>query len=136
MALTHLLDTSVFSQPIRDLPLGQVMERWSALNEESICISAVVHAELMQGLLARDSKKFWARYQSLLANQYPVLPFDRAVAETYSRLVFELQKVGQPKPMSDLMIAATARHHNLTIATLNIKDFSGIPGVKVEDWGA
>lgn len=136
MALTHLLDTSVYSQPIRDIPLEQVMERWSALNEQSICISAVVHAELMQGLLARESKKFWTRYHELLANQYPVLPFDSAVAETYSRLVVELQKVGQPKPIADLMIAATARHHNLTIATLNIKDFSGIPGLNIEDWGA
>lgn len=34
------------------------------------------------------------------------------------------------------MIAATARHHRLTLATLNLKDFSGIPGLAVEDWGA
>jgi predicted nucleic acid-binding protein len=135
MALTHLLDTSVYSQPIRDVPMESVMRRWSALNEESICISAVVHAELMQGLMARDSKKFWARYKALLAKQYTILPFDSAVAETYSRLVVELQKAGKPKPIADLMITATARHHHLTIATLNIKDFSGIPGVKVEYWG-
>lgn len=135
MALTHLLDTSVYSQPIRDVPVEHVMQRWSELGEESICISAMVHAELVQGLVARNSKKYWSRYQELLAGQYPVLPFDQAVAETYGRLVAELHKAGRPKPVVDLMIAATAHHHNLTIATLNIKDFSGIPGVKVENWG-
>jgi tRNA(fMet)-specific endonuclease VapC len=135
MALTHLLDTSIYSQPVRDTPMECVMNRWSALGEDAVCISALVHAEIWQGLVARDSNKFWSRYRELLEGHYPVLPFDERVAETHGRLVVELQKAGKPKPIADLMIAATARHHNLTIATLNLKDFSGIPGVRVEFWG-
>lgn len=135
MPLTHLLDTSVYSQPIRDVPLECVMQRWNELDENDIAISAVVHAEVLQGLIARDSKKFWSRYHALLASQYLVLPFDSAVAATYARVVVELQQVGKPKPIADLMIAATAVQHNLTLATLNIKAFSGIPGLKTEYWG-
>jgi predicted nucleic acid-binding protein len=134
MALTHLLDTSVYSQPVRNTPLERVMQRWSALGEDAVCIAALVHAELLQGLVARNSKSFWSRYEEMLAGQYAVLPFDRGVAETYARLVVELQQAGTPKPIADLMIAATAKHHNLTIATLNLKDFTGIPGVNVECW--
>jgi len=31
MAASHLLDTSVFSQPLRDRPLNHVLECWSQL---------------------------------------------------------------------------------------------------------
>ena len=135
MALTHLLDTSVYSQPIRDVPLELVMERWSRRPESSLCISAVVHAELLQGLMDRQSKKYWRRYQELLEGRYSILAFDATVAETYSRLVVELKQAGKPRPMADIMIAATARRHGLIIATLNVRDFEGLPGVAVENWG-
>ncbi len=135
MARTHLLDTSVYSQPIRDRPDKGVLERWSEHKEINLCVSAIVHAEILQGLLDRQSKKFWRRYRELLEGYYPVLAFDAAVAETYGRLAIELKRAGKPKPMADLMIAATARHHGLIVATLNARDFEGIPGVAVEDWG-
>jgi predicted nucleic acid-binding protein len=34
----------------------------------------------------------------------------------------------------DLLIAATAKQHDLVIATLNAKDFEDIPGLRVDDW--
>lgn len=135
MALTHLLDTSVYSQPIRDRPIERVLERWSEHKDSNLCISAIVHAEILQGLLDRQSKKYWRRYRELLERYYPVLAFDEAVADTYSRLAIELKRTGKSKPMADLMIAATARHHGLIVATLNARDFEGIPGVAVENWG-
>lgn len=135
MALTHLLDTSVYSQPIRDIPNSYVMDRWNELPDVSFCISSIVHAEVLQGLKDRESKKYWRRYQELLHGRYRVLPFDEAVAEHYSDLVIEQKRSGKPRPMADLIIAATARHHGLIVATLNIKDFSNIPGLTVENWG-
>ncbi len=32
------------------------------------------------------------------------------------------------------MIAATALQYGLILATLNTRDFAGIPGLAVEDW--
>lgn len=135
MALTHLLDTSVYSQPIRDNPQKQVMDRWSALSPRAVCISSVVHAEILLGLQDRQSQKCWRRYRELLQDTCPVLPFDSSVAEEYSRLAVELKRAGKPRPMADLMIAATASRHGLVVATLNARDFEGIPGLSVEDWG-
>jgi tRNA(fMet)-specific endonuclease VapC len=136
MALTHLLDTSVFSQPIRDTPNPYVMDRWSALPDVSLGISSIVHAEILQGLKDRDSKKYWRRYRELLKGRHQILSFDETVAEHYSDLLIEQKRAGKPKPMADLMIAATARSYGLIVATLNIKDFIGIPGLSVENWGA
>jgi len=72
----------------------------------------------------------------LLENQYPVLPFDDAVADTFSGLAVDLRRQGKPKPVLDLMIAATACRHGLILATLNARDFVGIPGLVIEDWGS
>ncbi len=38
------------------------------------------------------------------------------------------------RPVIDLCIAATAIRHNLILATLNSKDFSGIPDLRTESW--
>ena len=134
MPRSHLLDTSVFSQPIKDKPIPHVLDRWDALREDSICTSAVCLAEVLHGLRDRESPKYWRRYRELLENQYPVLSFD-AVADVFSNLSVLLRRQGKTRPTLDLMIAATACYHGLVLVTINILDFSGIPGLAIEDWG-
>ena len=134
MALTHLLDTSVFCQPIKDRPIPEVLDRWSELGEVVVCTSAICLAEVLQGLEQRQSEKYWRRFHELLEGQYPVLSVDGAVAAQFGKLASELRRAGQPKPALDLFIAATARQHELVVATLNAKHFADIPGLRVEDW--
>lgn len=134
MALSHLLDTSVLSQPIKDHPLPNVMNRWSDLHDDACCTSAICLAEILQGLRDRESAKYWRRYREILEKQYPVLPFDDTVADIFASLAVSLRRQGTPRPVLDLMIAATARKHELILATLNARDFAGIPGLVVEDW--
>jgi predicted nucleic acid-binding protein len=134
MPLSHLLDTSVFSQPIKDKPLSAVMDRWSQLGDSVFCTSAICLAETLQGLRQRDSLKYWRRYRELLENQYPILSFNASVADTFSILAADTRRQGKPKPVIDLMIAATAYCHGLILATLNAHDFVGIPDLTVEDW--
>jgi predicted nucleic acid-binding protein len=135
MALSHLLDTSVLSQPIKDRPVPSVIDHWSSRREESLCTSAICVAEILQGLHDRASAKYWRRYRELLENQYPVLPFDAAAAATFGELAAASRRQGKPRPVLDLMIAATACRHGLIVATLNARDFLGIPGLLVEEWG-
>lgn len=135
MPLSHLLDTSVLSQPIKDKPLPGVLDRWNDLREDALCTSAVCLAEVLQGLRDRESSKYWRRYRELLENQYPVLPFDASVADTFSILAADMHRQGKPRPTLDLMIAATACRHGLVLATLNTRDFIGIPGLVLEEWG-
>lgn len=41
---------------------------------------------------------------------------------------------GKPAPGMDLLIAATALVHNLTLVTHNVPDFANIPDLRVVDW--
>ncbi len=50
MTVTHLLDTSVFCQPIKPRPLASVIQRWEALGDGSLAISVLCQAEVLYGI--------------------------------------------------------------------------------------
>jgi predicted nucleic acid-binding protein len=49
----------------------------------------------------------------------------------FARLRGELRRQGQLIPDPDLLIAATALQHDLTIVTRNVRHFQRIPGLKL-----
>ena len=62
------------------------------------------------------------------------LPFDDACAEEYGALRATLAAAGRPIGPNDLLIAATALAHDLTLVTHNLREFSRVAGLKIEDW--
>ena len=134
MPRSHLLDTSVYSQPVRRAAHPVVAARWQALDSDAVVVSAVCEAEVLYGIKKRGSDRMRANYDSMLSGRYPILPVDAEVAATYADLRTECENLGVTVAPMDLLIAATAKTHNLTVATLNYSDFSRIPGLAVEDW--
>jgi tRNA(fMet)-specific endonuclease VapC len=134
MPRTHLLDTSVYSQPVRRTMHPTVAERWQALGNDSVAISAICEAEVLYGLKKRGSVQMRETYDSILHGRFPVLPVDADVAATYADLRVICESKGSTVQDMDLLIAATAKTHGLTVATLNASDFARIPGLAVEDW--
>jgi len=134
MPVSHLLDTPVYCQPLRKQPLESVVERWKSLGDGALCVSVLCEAELLQGLEAKGSDALWDRYRSLLEERLPILEVTLAVAQTYAALAGPLIRGGRPRPVMDLLIAATARTSGLVVATLNPRHFEEIEGLAVEDW--
>jgi predicted nucleic acid-binding protein len=134
MSASHLLDTSVYCQPLRKSPLPSVVARWKKLGDSSLCVSVLCEAEVLQGLHAKDSAELWDRYHSLLEGRLPVLDVTREVARVYAMWAGPLIRGGKSRPLVDLMIAATARCAGVVLATLNARHFLGIEGLAVEDW--
>jgi predicted nucleic acid-binding protein len=132
--ISHLLDTSVYCQPLRKKPVPSVVARWKALGDASLCVSVLCEAEVLQGLEARQSERLWKRYRALLDGRLPTLDVTTEVARTYASLAGGLIRSGNPRPVVDLLIAATARSSGLILATLNARHFRGIEGLAVEDW--
>jgi predicted nucleic acid-binding protein len=132
--ITHLLDTSVYSQPIKKFPLQTVIDRWYALGDDRLCTSLFCETEVLQGLEMKHSDTLWHAYRTILKDRLPLLPFDRCVAKAYAALQAEFMRKGKTRPIFDLFIASTARVHNLHVATCNYRDFQDIPGLSVEDW--
>jgi predicted nucleic acid-binding protein len=132
--LTHLLDTSVYSQRLRPAPHPEVINRWSRLGDQRLSISAICEAELLYGLEKRDSPRLWQEYRVALENKLTLLPIDLAVAQRFAELKAYQERKGKPRADFDLLIAATALRHNLILATGNINHFTGLPGLQVENW--
>lgn len=132
--ITHLLDTSVYSQPLKPVPQPGVVARWQALGDARLAISVITEAEVRYGLALKGSAKLEAAYERILHGRLPVLPVDEAVGAAFATLKATQQKLGKRVPDLDLLIAATAQVHHLIVATLNVRHFELIAGIQLEDW--
>ncbi len=134
MGLTHLLDTSVYSQPIKKKPIEAVMGHWEKTGDQNLCVSIFCETEILQGLEMRKSENLWSAYKTILQDSLPIIDFSIEASKVYARIQAECVKKGRTKPVFDLLIASTAIAGNLILATCNYKDFKDIQGLKVEDW--
>jgi hypothetical protein len=126
-----LLDTNVVSELRKPKPHGAVLAWVRELKESQIYLSAVTIGELQAGVertRAQDPRKA-AQIQSwidLLEGSYQILPMDSLCFREWARLM-------KQKPddlLEDVMIAATAKIHGLTVATRNERDFASL-GVQI-----
>jgi tRNA(fMet)-specific endonuclease VapC len=63
-----------------------------------------------------------------------VLDYPAGAAADYGYIRAALKARGTPIGPNDTLIAAHARHLGLTLVTNNIREFSRVPGLKVENW--
>ena len=95
-----------------------------------------VKAELAYGAArSHDPAGTMAKLAAFLA-PFASLPFDDSCADTYGRVRAQLERAGTPIGPNDLMIAAIAVTHNLTLVTHNTREFERIPGLSLTDWEA
>jgi predicted nucleic acid-binding protein len=62
------------------------------------------------------------------------LPFDDRCAGGAGLIRLDLERSGRPIGPNDLLIAATARAHDLVLVTANTREFARVPGLRVDDW--
>lgn len=131
-SLSYLLDTNILSDLVRN-PGGVVATRISRVGEDSVCTSIVVAAELRYGALKSTSTKLSERID-LILSALEILPLELPADREYAALRHHLRRQGTPIGPNDLLIAAHALAHNLTVVTGNVREFSRVPGLKVENW--
>jgi len=103
-----------------------------ALNEIALC--SVVKAELLYG--ARKSARVSSNLKLLEHFFSPLvsIPFDDTCAQHYGTIRALLERTGNTIGPNDMLIAATALAHDLTLVTHNVGEFLRVPGLRVEDW--
>ena len=97
-------------------------------------VSTITVGELYTwGFRAKASPK---RLQDLLGflKDVTILDVDETVAREFGALRAGLLDAGQPAPDLDLVNAATAIVHGLTLATHNTQDYANVPGLSLVDW--
>lgn len=97
-------------------------------------MSAVTFSELTAWAHKQDDPSVVAAKVKELIELVPVLPFDLAGAEIAGRIRGQQLRRGISFNPSDLMIAATALAHDLTLVTHNVRDFQRVPDLRLVDW--
>ena len=120
----YLLDTNVVSELRRARAHGAVVAWLRALPESDIHISAVTVGEIQSGVeITREQDPAKAAeietWLDQVAATFNVLPMDARIFRAWARLMHRRSD----DLIEDAMIAATARVHNLTVATRNVRDF-------------
>jgi len=130
-----LFDTDILSNLMSAKPSARLLDRLGATPAEQQATSAVTAGELIYGASRSPrSVHYREKLERVVWPRVRVLPFDRRAAEEYGRIRAELEKAGAPIPDADLMIAAIAASNGLTLVTGNVRHFSRIRGLKVENW--
>jgi len=97
-------------------------------------VPTIVVGELYAGAFRLDDPSPLLQKIERLIADFQVLPFDEACAERFGRVRGGLLRSGITVSTVDLMIAAVALVHDLTMVTHNTKDFAAVPGLRLEDW--
>ena len=132
MKPAYLLDTNVVSDLIRH-PHGVITKRISLEGEDNVCTSIIVASELRFGALKRSSEQL-TRQLDLVLSTIQVMPFEAPADSLYGKLRVYLEKRGTPIGPNDMLIAAQALALDCTLVTRNVREFSRVPELKVDDW--
>ena len=108
--------------------------RLQSYHPSELRLCSVVKAELLYG--ARKSRRVAENLEALrrFFEPFVSLPFDDRCSEQYGAIRAQLEALGTPIGPNDLIIAATARAHDLTLITHNVEEFSRVVGLPVQDW--
>jgi toxin FitB len=124
-----LLDTNVLSELRRPKPERKVLAFVAAQPLEILYVSSVTFAEIRFGIeLVSDATRRaelgdWLTHKVRPMFEQRVLAVTEDVMFKWRLLVEEGRKVGTTFSQPDLIIAATALHHGLTVVSRDARDF-------------
>jgi predicted nucleic acid-binding protein len=137
-----LLDTNVLSELRRPRPDRRVVAFVGAQPLASLYVSAVTLAEIRFGIeqvadpLRRAELHEWLQLKVRPMFEQRVLPISEDVMLKWRLLVEEGRKSGHTFSQPDLIIAATALHHGLTVVSRDTSEFERARAPVLDPWAA
>lgn len=130
-----LIDTNFLSEVIRPRPNLAVVRALLTAEPVLRFASEITRYESRFGAMLRDDGgALWALIERHIQPLVRWLAVDAAVVLAAADLAAMLRRTGQPIEWSDLMLAATAKVHGLTVVTRNVRHFERVPRLQVENW--
>ena len=133
MALHYLLDTNICIYVAKRKPI-HVLEHFEKIAVGEVAMSIITQGELLYGAEKSHHPKKAKEILAELSGLIPPLPLTFNVGEHYGKIRSALEKKGKPIGNNDLWIAAHALALDIILVTNNVKEFSRVPHLKVENW--
>ncbi len=133
MTIKYLLDTNICIYIAKHSPI-HIFNKFEELVVGQACMSMITYGELFYGVYkSQHSKKNMALLQELIS-MIPPLPMPTEAGKHYGHIRSMLEQKGTPIGNNDTWIAAHALSLDVTLVTNNIKEFTRIPHLLVENW--
>ena len=131
--MRYMLDTNICIYVIKHKP-ETVFQKLQNTNPEDVCISSVTYAELVHGVEKSAAVEKNRLALSMLLANMEILDFDVDAADCYGKIRAVLEKKGTPIGPLDMMIAAHAQSLGYPVVTNNVKEFSRVSALQIENW--
>ncbi|MBD2339606.1 type II toxin-antitoxin system VapC family toxin [Calothrix sp. FACHB-156] len=131
--MRYLLDTNICIYIIKQKP-QKVLDKFQSLSISDVGISSITVAELEYGVAKSEQqeKNRAALLQFLLPLE--IVDFNQASAVIYGTIRSNLESRGLIIGAMDLLIAAHALSLGVLLVTNNVREFSRIPNLLLENW--
>jgi toxin FitB len=135
-----LVDTNCISEAVRVKPEPRVLAWIEATDESLLYLSILTLGEIRKGLAAlpqsrrRSHIETWLEVELQARFAGRILPIDVAVADRWGLLAANAKAHGKPLSTIDGLLAATAIHHNLTVVSRNVSDFTHVAVQVLNPW--
>lgn len=135
-----LLDTNCISELVRSKPEPRVLEWMEAADESLLYLSVLTLGEIRKGVAGLPQSRRRTHLETWLALELQarfsgrILPIDAAIADRWGLLAAEAKRRGRSLSAIDGLLAATAIHHNLTIVSRNVSDFTNAQAPILNPW--
>jgi tRNA(fMet)-specific endonuclease VapC len=131
--MQYLLDTNICIYLIKQKP-PKVLARFNTLSPSDVGISSITVAELEYGVCKsqQQEKNRSALMQFLIPLE--IVEFDQAAAIVYGSIRSDLESRGLVIGAMDMLIAAHALSLGVTLVSNNVREFSRIDNLSLENW--
>jgi len=130
----YCFDTDVLSATIRRDPSLPLLRRLAQVPPSEQFTTAITMGELLYGAYRKDSARLGDSVRDLIRGALTILPFDEAAATIYGPLRAQLESEGRRLDEPDMRIASIALSRDLTLVTGNVRHFTRVPELDVENW--
>lgn len=127
--MSYLVDTDWVVSYLKGRP--DAVKLLTSLSAQGLSISLITYGEIYDGIYhGLDPRKHEQIFLQFLRD-VDLHPLDVNIMRTFAHLRGQLRAVGQIMGDFDLLIAATALNHNLTLVTGNLRHFQRVPGLSI-----
>ena len=119
-----LVDTNVLSELARPQADESVVH-WARSVALPFSISVITLEEIHYGLSWRPNEAVHAWFDHFFSENARILPVTDSIARRAGELRGRFRSQGRQRTQADMLIAATAQAHQLSLATRNVRDFEG-----------
>ncbi len=131
--MRFLLDTNICIYIIKRQP-PQVLDKFRTLDLSDVGISSITVAELEYGAYkSQQTDRNRVAFNQFLM-PLEIVPFDERATQNYGQLRSQLERQGIVIGSMDMLIASQALSLGLILVTNNVREFSRIPDLVIENW--